>query len=102
MATDKIEDCVSSLRTIASGEKTLSQKVGDAESRICQLLLDSDPKVCEWSDVLRLLAMRLVSEVNVHSGSMREFFDKVIDWLMANLRTHKSIQMTQYAIKQRA
>jgi hypothetical protein len=102
MATDKIEDCVSSLRTIAGGEKTLSQKVADAETRICQLLLDSDPKVCEWLDVLRLLGMRLAAEVNLHSGSIREFFDKVIDWLMATLRRHKSIQTTRDAIKQPA
>jgi hypothetical protein len=86
MTTDKVEDCVSSLITIARGEETLQQKLGNAESRISTLLLESNPEVGGWFEVLEDLLDRLGTEINVHNGSTREFLDKVIDFIDGQLQ----------------
>jgi hypothetical protein len=86
VTTDKIEDCVSSLIIIGRGEGTLQQKLGSAESRISRLLLESDPEVGGWFEVLEGLLHRLGTEINVHHGSTREFLDKVIDFIDGQLQ----------------
>ena len=86
MTTDKIEDCVSSLLTIARGEGTVQQKLGNAESRISTLLLGANPEVGGWFEVLDGLLHRLGTEINMRHGSTREFLDKVIDFIDGQLQ----------------
>lgn len=84
MTTEKIEDCVSSLITISRGDGTLQQKMRNAESRICGLLLDA-AEVDGWSEVLRDLLDRIGSEISAHNASTREFLDKVIHFIHCQL-----------------
>ena len=86
MTTDKIEDCVSSLITISHGDGTLQQKLGNAESRICGLLLDADAEVGGWYEILRDLLDRLGNETNAHNGSTREFLNQVVYFIHNQLK----------------
>lgn len=79
--TDKTKDCVSTLITIARGEGSQQQKLGDAERRIVGLLIDAAAQVGGSFKALHDLRNHLGIEINVHHGPTREFLDKVIDFV---------------------
>ncbi len=85
MTAEKIDDCISSLITISHGDGTLQQKMRNAESRICGLLLDGAAEIDDWSEVLSDLLERIGSEINAHNASTREFLDKVIYFIHCQL-----------------
>jgi hypothetical protein len=82
---ETIDDCISSLITISRADGTLQQKMRNAESSICGLLLDGAAEVDEWSEVLRDLLARIRSEINAHHASTREFLDSVIHFIHGQL-----------------
>jgi hypothetical protein len=102
LTTDKIEDCVSSLITISRGDGTLQQKLGNAESRICGLLLEANPEVGGWFEVLKDLLDRLGNEINMPHGSTREFLDKVIDFIDGQLQRISVNEQSRSRSKARA
>lgn len=85
MTAEKIDDCISTLITISRGDGTLQQKMRNAESRICGLLLDGAAEIDGWSEVLNDLLERLGSEINAHSAPTQEFLDKVIYFIRCQL-----------------
>ena len=80
-----IKDCVSCIMTLARGEGTLQQKMHNAESRISDFLLDANPEVAGWFEILEDLLGRLKTEIKFHQGSTGEFLIKVIDFLDGHL-----------------
>jgi hypothetical protein len=81
----RIEDCVSYLITLAREEGTLQQKMHNAESRISVFLLEVNPEVTGWFEILEDLLDGLKTEIKFHHGLTREFLIKMIDFIDGQL-----------------
>jgi hypothetical protein len=85
VAAVRIADCISCLIALAREERTLRQKMHNAESRILVLLLEFNSEVAGWFKILEDLLDGLETEIKFHHGSTREFLIKVIDFIDSQL-----------------